>query len=154
MFRKNKKSETDKPARKKEPLLSIITRDVNILGNIVSDGSLDIDGTVDGNIRAHMLTVRPHGIINGEVIVDALFVYGKIRGLIRARHVHFYDSCHIEGIVMHESLTIEDGAFIDGKCKRTDKLSDTSIPQDCDSLMTDEKSPGDLKILDNIRLIR
>ena len=156
MFLKSKKPHSDASAsvRKKESQPTIITHDLNVLGNIVSDGVVDIDGTLDGNIRCETLTVRARGVINGEVTADTLFVYGKIKGLIRAKTVHLYGSCHIEGILMHESLTIEDGAFIDGKCKRTDKVSDSSITQDYDSLMTDEKSSKDLKILENIRLIR
>src|SRR5262245_6991596 len=103
MFRKSKKADSDKTPRKKDTIPSIITRDVNLLGNIVSDGVLDVDGTIDGNVRADTLTVRAHGIINGEVFADTLYVYGKIKGLIRARYVHLYGSCHIEGVIMHES---------------------------------------------------
>jgi cytoskeletal protein CcmA (bactofilin family) len=123
---------------------------MNILGNIISDGVVDLDGTLDGNVRCATLTVRKHGQIKGEAVADHIFVYGKIHGLIRAKHVHLFASCHIEGIVMHESLTIEDGAFIDGKCKRTDKpMTDNEF----DSPFGEE-SPGEVKVLENLRLIR
>lgn len=126
--------------------MSVVARDTHLLGNLVSEGSLDLDGTVDGNVRCTVLTVREQGVINGEAEADTVFIYGKVKGLIRARIVHLYASSRIEGIVMHESLTIEDGAFIDGKCKRTDKAS-----AEADS---DENSGGAPKIMENIRLIR
>lgn len=154
MFLKNKKT-TSPVAPIKGAVPSIISRNMHMLGNIVhDDGIVDFDGTLDGNIRCKILTVRPNGVIQGEVTVETLHAYGKIIGTIKAKNVYLYNGCHIEGIVMHEQLSIEDGAFIDGKCKRTDKLPDSSITQDCDGFMTDEKSPKTTKMLENIRLIR
>lgn len=110
-----------KPQGRGHTILSVIAQDTNILGTLISDGSIDFDGTVDGNIRCHTLTVRKHGNVKGDITADMLHVYGKINGLVRAKHVHLYKGCHVEGIIMHEGLIIEDGAFMDGKCKRIDK---------------------------------
>jgi cytoskeletal protein CcmA (bactofilin family) len=146
-LRKSKKNDTT--PRKKEALPSLIASDLNLLGNIISDGAVDVNGTIDGNVRCDTLTVRGQGIINGEVIANNVFIYGKIKGLIRAKSVHLHSTCRIEGIVMHESITIEDGAFIDGKCKRTDK-----VQADDSSENEDEQPFADVKVLENIRLIR
>jgi cytoskeletal protein CcmA (bactofilin family) len=155
MFLKSKKP-AKLAARKKEAIPSIITRDMNVLGNIVSEGVIDIEGTIDGNIRCDSLTVRPHGFINGEIVANNVFIYGKVKGLIRAKSVHLYASCYIEGIIMHESIAIEDGAFIDGKCKRTDKIQadDGMMKRLFDTSESEDDASGELKILENIRLIR
>ena len=65
--------------------------------------------------------------------------------MVRARDVHLHASCHIEGIIMHEAISIEDGAFIDGTCKRTDKLPGH------DNMESGGSEPIDL--LENLRLI-
>ena len=138
---------------KKETLPSIITRDMNILGNIVGDGIIDFDGTLDGNIRCKTLTLRSNASVKGEVLAESVFVYGRVRGLIRAKNVHLYASCNVEGIIMHEAITIEDGAFVDGKFKRTDRAN----PEDESEgsfTFDDGGTSDDTKILDNIRLIR
>lgn len=132
---------------RKEPSLSVIAPDVNILGTLISDGVIDFGGTIDGNIRCHTLTVRAHGTVRGDVEVENLHVYGKINGLIRAKYVHLYTGCHVEGIVMHEALTMEDGAFLDGKCKRLDKTSSS------DELSIPDAPAEDVRLLDAIRLI-
>lgn len=152
MFWKNKDTQY-KP--KKSPghrgVPSLITSDTHILGNIVSDSVLDFNGTIDGNIRCQQLTVRKDAIVKGEITADSVYIYGKVEGLIRASHAHLYGTCHIEGIVMHESITIEDGAFIDGKCKRTNKIEEKAAPDDND----EDESPVELpKIMENIHLIR
>ncbi len=139
---------TSSHSHKKEAFPSIITSDLHVLGNIVSDGTVDLSGSVDGNIRCQTLTVRKSGSVKGEITAENAFIYGKVNGLIRAKNVQLFADCHIEGIVMHESLTIEDGAFIDGKLKRTDKVA--ADEEDSSSAAT--AAPA--KIMDNIRLIR
>jgi cytoskeletal protein CcmA (bactofilin family) len=119
LFRKTKAD--DKPQGRASGLLSVIVEDTHILGTLISDGNIDFNGTIDGNIRCHNLTVRKNARIKGDITADALHVHGKINGLIRAKQVNLYKDCHVEGVIMHEGLTIEDGAFMDGKCKRTDK---------------------------------
>ena len=143
------------PSDKKHIIPSLITQDVNILGNIVSDGNVDFDGAINGNIRCHTLTIRANGSVKGEITADNVFVYGKVKGLIRAKNVHLYATCKVEGIIMHETIAIEDGAFVDGKFKRTDKpeSDDESSDMEIPSGDTDD-AKADAKILDNIRLIR
>lgn len=154
MFLKTK-SHPSKPSQgKKEALPSVIAKGTHILGNIINDGVVDFDGTLEGNMRCETLTIRPNGVVKGEVTAENIFVYGKVNGLIRAKNVHLHSTCHIEGIVMHESLSIEDGAFIDGKCKRTNKpTSNDSEESPFEDESQDSATPK-VKVLENIRLIR
>jgi cytoskeletal protein CcmA (bactofilin family) len=147
---------TKSPNSTKVSTPSIITKDMHILGNVVHEGVIDFDGTIDGNIRCDTLTIRENGSVKGEITANNLFVFGKVNGIIRAKNVHLHGSCHIEGIVMHESLSIEDGAFIDGKCKRTDKLAEAAETLPSMPMMEpeDEESAPPVKMLENIRLIR
>jgi len=138
---------------KKEQSPSVIAKDIHMLGNVVSEGTVDFDGKLDGNIRCDNLVVRNNAFIKGEILANSVSIYGKVKGLVRAKSVHLYASCHVEGIIMHEALTIEDGAYLDGKCKRTDKLDGDDDSSD----FTFEDSSGgskETKILENIRLIR
>lgn len=152
MFLKNKSTAVGKIATSgKDAVPTIIAKDVHFLGNIIcDDGVIDFDGSINGNIRCHTLNVRKNGVVNGEVVADSVFVYGKVKGIVRAKNVYLFTSCHIEGIIMHESIAIEDGAFIDGKCKRTDKPHE--LLEHTDEF--EESTAGDIKMLENIRLIR
>lgn len=145
LFRKTEGKARNKVQSRGHTVLSVIAQDTHILGTLISDGSIDFDGTVDGNIRCHTLTIRSHGHVKGDVTSDIVHVYGKINGMVRARHVHLYKDCHVEGIIMHEGLIIEDGAFMDGKCKRTDKPT-----SDSDDLV---ETTEDISHGNNIRLI-
>ena len=158
MFLNNKpKSTAAKTTEiKKGAIPTVITKGMHILGNIVGDSVVDFNGILDGNLRCELLTVRENGVINGEITAETVFIFGKVKGIIRAKHVHLHAGCRIEGIVMHESLSIEDGAFIDGKCKRTDKVEESSLDfltlAESDSDEADS-NPKTIRMLDNIRLI-
>lgn len=146
MFLKTKTSTT-----KKDTSFTVISKHMHILGNIVHEGgTVDFNGALDGNLRCETLTVRPDGAINGEITANTVMVYGKVNGLIKAKNVHLYSGSYIEGIVMHEQISIEDGAFLDGKCKRTDKAAPSSLRPET----SEEPQEKPVKMLENIRLIR
>lgn len=143
MFRRSKKSTensalTGTPTVKKA-VPSIISSDLNILGNLISEGLVDIDGCIEGNVKADQVTIRPNGKVRGDVAANLVHIYGEVHGIIRASSVFLYSSCRIHGIVVHQSLSVEDGAFIDGKLKRIQDRS-TSFPDSLDAL--DEDTDG------------
>ena len=122
LIRGNKLSASDNASRKSMEL-SVVASNMNVLGNIVSDGILDIDGQVDGNVRGHSVTVRPDGRIRGDLVATEVFIHGTVDGLIKAENVTLFATAHVRGTIMHESITIEDGAKVDGKLKRTERLA-------------------------------
>lgn len=148
---------------------SVIAADLNVLGNIISDGVLDIDGKINGNVRCHTASVRPNGLVKGDIQAEIVHVYGSIEGVIKAKAVMLYATARVVGTIMHESLSIEDGAFVDGKFKRTDKVfvDDEGQPaaakpaesKDDVSFVDDDEedepsSEAEIKILENLRLVR
>lgn len=143
---------------------SVIAADMNVLGNIVSDGVLDIDGQIDGNVRAHTVSIRPNGKIRGDVLAEQVMIHGVVEGLVRAQSVTVYAGARVRGTIMHESLTIEDGAFIDGKCKHVEKavaetdhaaVARLSAPE-VSPFVNDNDEPqseAEIRVLETLRLI-
>jgi len=170
MFRKSKtpapaKVIVAKAGKTRELIPTIVTPDVHLLGNMVSEGSIDFSGTIDGNIRCDVLTLRDKGSVKGEITANTVHIHGTVKGLIRAKNVHLNATCKVEGIIIHEQLSIEDGAFVDGKFKRSDRVtptSETNIPEpeaeenedNSDSGAATLTRSGNVKMLENIRLIR
>lgn len=152
---KSKKAKNRESNRKFAP--SIIAGDLNILGNMVSDGTIDIEGRVQGNVRSDKIIVRKDGSVMGDVSGEVVHIYGEVRGLVKARDVHLYSTCKVEGTIMHEVLSIEDGAFVDGKFKRTDRNTtmeqravarlEAIVPEEA------EEEENTVNLLQNIRLI-
>jgi cytoskeletal protein CcmA (bactofilin family) len=97
---------------------SIISSDLNIEGNLVSSGEIQVDGTVHGDIRCKVLIVGIKGQITGEVNAQTVRMHGAIKGTVRAKSVFLASTARMAGDVEHESLAIEPGAYMEGHCKR------------------------------------
>jgi cytoskeletal protein CcmA (bactofilin family) len=99
---------------------SIICADMKINGSVISEGSLQIDGIVDGDVTATDITIGASGQITGEVKAEVVKVKGKIRGSIRARKVELETGAHVKGDIVHSSLQIQPNAVFEGQVKHAD----------------------------------
>ena len=70
-------------APKAKPPASILSSDLHITGNIKTTGDIQIEGTVEGDIRAHLLTIGETATIKGELTADDVIVNGRIVGRVR-----------------------------------------------------------------------
>ncbi len=94
---------------------SIISPDLEIVGDLKSDGEIQIDGTVKGDIKGHMLTVGEQGKIDGSIVADTVRIFGTINGRVQAKTVRIDKSARVTADITHGSLTIEAGAYFEGK---------------------------------------
>jgi len=105
---------------------SIICADMKINGSVTSEGALQIDGTVDGDVTATDITIGASGEITGEVKAEVVKVKGRIKGSIRARKVELETGAHVKGDIVHSSLQIQSNAVFEGQVKHAeDPLRDT-----------------------------
>ncbi len=121
MFSKNSKGSKSavdqQPAVKPSPP-SIISADLKIVGDLSCEGEIQVDGSIDGDIRTKSLMIGETAHIKGEIVADTVFVHGNITGQIKSRDVKLAKTAHVVGDILHENLTIEKGAFLEGHCKR------------------------------------
>lgn len=106
----------------KDDIPSIIAGDLKIVGNLVCGGSIEIEGEIEGNVTCHHVTVRRTGAVKGDVTAEEIHVDGEINGLVKGKNITLSDSGRVTGVIMYESLSVKDGAYIDGQCKSADKL--------------------------------
>ncbi|MFP4519489.1 MAG: polymer-forming cytoskeletal protein [Oceanicaulis sp.] len=104
---------------------SILSADLTVTGSIVCEGEVQLDGVVEGDVRAGSLTIGEEATVKGEVVCETVVIRGRVEGSVRARQVQLTSTARVEGDVIHASLAIESGAYFDGHCKRSsDPLSD------------------------------
>ena len=99
---------------------SVIGPDLTITGNLTSNGQVQIDGEVQGDIRGTHIIVGESARITGGIIADEVVVRGKVMGSVRGKRVMLQANSHVEGDVYHKALAIEQGAFFEGKSRRAD----------------------------------
>jgi cytoskeletal protein CcmA (bactofilin family) len=105
-------------ARAKPLAASLITGQVVLSGDLASDGEVQLDGKVVGDVRAQRLTVGESGVIEGAVEADSVDIHGRVRGAIRARSVRLRACADVEGDITHAELAIESGARFVGRSLR------------------------------------
>ncbi|MEL6583616.1 MAG: polymer-forming cytoskeletal protein [Pseudomonadota bacterium] len=108
-----------KPAAPK-PAPSILSSDLKVIGNLETSGDIQVEGQVEGDIRAHLLTVGESATIKGEVIADDLVVHGRVVGRVRGLKVRLTSAARVEGDIIHKTIAIESGAHFEGSVQRND----------------------------------
>lgn len=154
MFSKSSK-DTGKaaPATPSKPAApSIISIDLRIVGDVNSEGEVQVDGVIEGDIRTKVLLVGETAVIKGEIVADSIHVHGTVHGQIKARAVDLAKTAHVTGDILHEDLSIEAGAYLEGLCKRipmkkmeSDENKVNLIVKDPDSSEPDPANSSDLK---------
>ena len=108
---------------------SIIGEDLAIRGNVTSKGEIQVDGEVEGDIRCGSLLLGDKSQVTGGVAAEDVVVRGHIVGSIRGLRITLQAQSHVEGDVFHESLAIEQGAYFEGKSRRSDNpLAEIKAP--------------------------
>lgn len=100
--------------------VSIIGADLAIIGNLVSKGEVQIEGEVQGDLYGSLVQIGERARITGGIIADEVVVRGHVMGSIRSKKVMLQTSSHVEGDIYHQSLAIEQGAFFEGKSRRSE----------------------------------
>lgn len=93
---------------------SVIDAGLEIIGELRSDGDLRIDGAVQGDITGRSVTIGEGARVDGEIVAETVHVAGLVNGNIDAMLVTLAKTAKVVGNVTHNSLSIEDGAVLDG----------------------------------------
>jgi cytoskeletal protein CcmA (bactofilin family) len=99
---------------------SIISGDLVVRGTLVSNGDVQIDGRIEGDVRAGALVIGEKAHIEGDVYAEDAIVRGSVHGAIRARKIQLCSTCRVEGNILHEALAMEAGAYFEGNCRHSD----------------------------------
>jgi cytoskeletal protein CcmA (bactofilin family) len=102
-----------KPASPK--VASLIAADTTISGGVSGDSELHVDGVVRGDVVVARLSIGEDGHVEGAIQAEVVEVRGRVVGSITAKQVKLYASCHVDGDITHEQLTMEAGAFFQGR---------------------------------------
>jgi cytoskeletal protein CcmA (bactofilin family) len=119
--------------------LSVISNDLRIIGQglkIISQGTLQVDGEVEGDVIGNEIVIGEMGQVTGTLAADRVTVRGKVSGAIRSVTVTLQSSARVEGDIHQMSLVIEQGAEFDGRCRRPVSASELKVDLNAESHRT------------------
>jgi cytoskeletal protein CcmA (bactofilin family) len=103
---------------------STISRGMTVVGKIVSEGTVQVLGQIEGELRALSVLINEAATVEGDVVAEELTIGGMVKGTIRANRVKLNGTAVVEGDIFHRSLSIEENARFEGSSKREDNAVD------------------------------
>jgi cytoskeletal protein CcmA (bactofilin family) len=108
---------------------TIIAEKLKIVGSVTAEGAVEVNGDLEGDLRCKSLTVSRKARIRGSVQADRIVVSGKVEGPIRGRTVALKSCASVTGDIVAKSLSIEQGAFFDGRSASVSATNDAAPPR-------------------------
>ena len=107
--------------KKKSPFPSIISSDVEIAGQINNAGTIQLEGCIIGEVNVQSLTIGSDGRVEGDINAQEVIVKGTVKGTIKAKKVVLEQSATVVGDIFHDTISIQEGASIQGSMTQTTK---------------------------------
>ena len=115
-----------------EASMSIIGPGMRIVGDLVTDGTVRIEGEIRGTIRAtKAVVVGREGLVEGDIFTQDAVIGGRIRGSVVAEsRLELQATCDIEGVVhaRAQHLHLEEGARFNGQIQMLDADAVRALP--------------------------
>ncbi len=108
---------------------SLIAHGTRITGDVKFEGSLFLEGQIDGQVMASepgaLLTIGGQGLVQGDIHVPAAIVHGSVRGNVHAvERLELAATACVEGNVCYRSIVVVAGAQIHGRLQHCEADSD------------------------------
>ncbi len=115
-----------------EASMSIIGPGMRIVGDLVTDGTVRVEGEIRGTIRAtKAVVVGREGLVEGDIFTQDAVIGGRIRGSVVAEsRLELQATCDIEGVVhaRAQHLHLEEGARFNGQVQMLDGDAVRALP--------------------------
>lgn len=113
-------------------VVSIIGPGMKIKGDCRTDGTIRVEGRVEGSVRAtKAVVIGKEGLVVGDVETQDAVVAGTVKGSIAAEsRVELQSTCRIEGDIQSRRVKLEEGGTVDGRLEMNrSEAPRTSSPQ-------------------------
>ena len=96
--------------------LSIIAAGMEVVGDIVAEGIVKIEGAVRGNLRvARQVLVAKGGLVEGDIQTREAIIGGEVRGAISAsQRIEIQPASVVHGDLAAPMLLVQEGGEVNG----------------------------------------
>jgi cytoskeletal protein CcmA (bactofilin family) len=113
------KDKLDFAGREASDVVSIVGPGMKIIGDCSSDGTIRVEGKVEGSVNAaKSVVVGQQGTVLGDIATQDAIVAGRVEGSIRAdSRVELQSSCKVKGNIESRRIKLDEGGQVDGQLK-------------------------------------
>jgi len=104
---------------RKSDSMSLLSRNMNIEGEIRGEENLHIDGRIKGAIKLNGdVLIGNSGVVDAEIDAENVVIQGKVTGNVKARQqLEIQPSGKLMGDCTARSIDIKEGAIFEGSSK-------------------------------------
>ena len=98
-------------------VVSVIGPGMEITGDIKCDGTVRVEGKVEGSIRAtKSVVVGQTGSVTGDIETQDVVVGGAVTGtVVGASRVELHDTCRVRGDIQSRRIKLDEGGHVEGR---------------------------------------
>lgn len=130
------KNKPDVP-RELGDVVSIIGPGMKVVGDCTSDGTIRVEGRVEGSVKAaKSVVVGKDGMVKGDIVTQDAIIAGRVNGSVSAEsRIELQASCRVQGDIRSRRVKLDEGGQVDGqlhmgaKGSPTEELSAHRNPQ-------------------------
>lgn len=111
------RSRTDGTPRDVGDVVSIIGPGMKVVGDCSSDGTIRVEGQVEGSVKAaKSVVIGKEGAVVGDVVTQDAIVAGRVNGSVSAEsRVELQATCRVEGDIRSRRIKLDEGGQVDGQ---------------------------------------
>lgn len=141
------KNRTDEP-KELGDVVSIIGPGMKIVGDCSSDGTIRVEGKVEGSVNAgKSVVVGKDGVVKGDIATQDAIIAGTVDGSVTAEsRVELQASCRVQGDIRSRRVKLDEGGQVDGQlhmgASATTRSSSSAGSSSAASSSSGSSSPG------------
>jgi cytoskeletal protein CcmA (bactofilin family) len=108
--------DTSAAQQARENVISIIGPGMKVTGDCETDGTLRIEGSIKGTIRAgKAVVIGKDGVVDGDIVTQDAIIGGRVTGAVVAEsRLELQATCVIEGEIRARRIKLEEGGRVNG----------------------------------------
>lgn len=112
------------PRNANEGVISIIGPGMRIVGDCETEGTVRVEGRVEGTIRAKKaVVVGREGVVTGEVYTQDAVIGGTVSGtLVAESRLELQETSRLEGEIRARRIRLDEGAMVNGNVQMGDHV--------------------------------
>lgn len=101
----------------RDGVISIIGAGMRVVGDCETEGTIRIEGYVEGTVRAgKAVVIGKEGVVKGDVLTQDAVVGGQVHGtLVAESRLELQATCQVDGEVRARRIQLEEGGKVNGK---------------------------------------
>ena len=98
-------------------VVSIIGPGMKVVGDCSSDGTIRVEGRVEGSVKAtKSVVVGKDGMVKGDIVTQDAIIAGTVSGSVSAEsRIELQATCRVQGDIRSRRVKLDEGGQVDGQ---------------------------------------